>query len=219
MGVFPWTNYQYWYIFDLYDPNRVETQQNLKARALGPVRDIRGSTDQTTPPEPAMINSQWYVIKWLNGKTHMSFDIPTELMYEIAARAGAETPYFWGADASLAPQYAVYGRTGSRPGDGWDFVGTKKPNNWGLYDMVGLDWEWCLDSYVAGDDPATHTDVFIPYVSAGATDWRVRGGSANVTNVAGMNPSNRSGARSGSLNSAPSLYVFRVAYIVPNSGD
>jgi formylglycine-generating enzyme required for sulfatase activity len=148
----------------------------------------------------------------------MNFDIPTEVMHEIATRAGTETPYFWGSDASLAPQYAVYGRSGERPSGGWEFSGTKKPNAWGVYDMVGLDWEWCLDSYVAGDDPATHTDVFTPYISEGATQWRARGGGATAT-VTGMLSSNRSGASIGDLNKAPQIYPFRLAYIVPNSGE
>ena len=219
IGVFPWTSYQYWYVFDLYDPARDKSQQDLRARPLGLVRDIRGSADQTTPPPQETIVQQWHVIKWLNGKTHMGFDIPTEVMHEIATRAGTETPYFWGTDANLASQYAVYGGSGGRPGGGWDYyVGTKKPNPWGLYDIVGLDWEWCLDSYVAGDDPATHTDVFTPYISEGAVQWRVRGGDAKCS-ADWMMSSRRSGASIGDLNSAPQLYPFRVAYIVPNSDE
>ncbi len=219
IGVFLWTSYQYWYVFDLYDPARDHSQQDLRARPLGLVRDIRGIADQTTPPPQETVVNQWHVFKWVNGKTHMNFDIPTELMHEIATRAGTETPYFWGSDSSLAPQYAVYGLSGGRPGGGWNFnVGSKKANPWGLYDMVGLDWEWCLDSYVAGDDPATHTDVFTPYISEGATQWRARGGGATAT-VTGMLSSNRSGASIGTLNSAPQLYPFRLAYIVPNSGE
>ena len=183
------------------------------------MRDIRGSADQTTPPPQETVVNQWHVIKWLNGKTHMNFDIPTEVMHEIATRAGTETPYFWGTDANLAPQYAVYGLSGNRPGNGWNVnVGSKKANPWGLYDIVGLDWEWCIDSYVAGDDPATHTDVFTPYVSEGAMQWRVRGGGATAV-VTGMLSSTRSGASFGDLNNAPQLYPFRVAYIVPNSGE
>ena len=65
MGVFPWTNYQYWYVFDLYDPSaRSPEQQDLRSRPLGLVHDIRGSADQTTPPPQQAIQGQWYVIRW-----------------------------------------------------------------------------------------------------------------------------------------------------------
>ena len=216
IGVFPWNSYQYWRLFD---PDNVESygadQIALCPRPLGLVRDIRGSADVTNQVVGTTASDFKKVIPWLNGKTGMSFDLPTELMYEIAARAGTTTKYFWGDDANDAPKYAVYGRSGDRPKIGWEVVGTKLPNNWGLYDMVGNDWEWCLDSCVAGDDPATHTDVFTPYFSDGAIQLRVRANDAKG-NAAGMNPACRSGAQMGSLSSAPQLYVFRVAYIVPN---
>ena len=218
MGVFPWTNYQYWYVFDLGVAGRAENQIDLKARPLGFVRDIRGISDPMTAPPQEAIANQWHVIKWLNGKTHMNFDLPTELMYEIAARAGTSTKYFWGDDVNDASKYAVCGRSGSRPGGGWEYVGTKLPNNWGLYDMVGLDWEWCLDSYVAGEDPETHADVFTPFVDANATQVRVRAGDAKCA-AANMNPAYRSGASFGDLNNAPQIYAFRVAYIVPNPDE
>ena len=174
MGVFPWTSYQYWYVFDLYDPARDHSQQDLRARPLGLVRDIRGSADQMNAPAQEAINSKWHVIKGVNGKTHMNFDIPTEVMHEIATRAGTETPYFWGSDSSLAPQYAVYGLSGGRPGGGWNFnVGSKKANPWGLYDMVGLDWEWCLDSYVADLGTAAVVDPW-----GGASGNRIMRGGA-----------------------------------------
>lgn len=219
MGVFPWTNYQYWYVFDLYDPSaRSPEQQDLRSRPLGLVQDIRGDANQTTPPPQQAIQGQWYVIRWLNGKTHMNFDIPTELMHEIATRAGTETPYFWGTDASLAPQYAVCGMSGNRPGNGWNVnVGSRKPNAWGLYDMMGLDWNWCLDTSTSGEDPATRTDVFTPYVGDGDI-VRVRCANAKAQ-AADLRSSARSSAKVGTTSSSPDQFTFRVAYIVPNSGE
>lgn len=77
-------------------------------------------------------------IKKLNelDKEH-TYRLPTEFEWEYAARAGALDDISW----SESPVYAVINaRTTSE-------VGTKKPNAWGLYDMLGNVWEWVQDYY------------------------------------------------------------------------
>jgi formylglycine-generating enzyme len=66
-----------------------------------------------------------------------SYRLPTEFEWEYAARAGAEGDISW-ADISAA---AVLSGTHPSP------VGQKKPNAWGLYDMLGNVWEWVQDYY------------------------------------------------------------------------
>lgn len=209
IGVFPWTSYQYWYVFDLYetatDPKKIE----LKPRPLGFVKDVRGAAPGTVCGSYRTSN-QYHVLPWLRAKTGLDIDLPTEVMYEIAARAGTTTKYFWGDEADDAAKYAVYGLSGDRPAGGWVETGTKLPNAWGIYDIVGNDWEWCLDTYSTNDDPGNreNADAFTPFIDESATNARVRGCNANGT-AADMNPAKRAGAKFGTKD----IYPFRVAYI------
>ena len=99
-------------------------------------------------------------IKWsvrVNKKAN-GFRLPTEAQWEYGYRAGSRTKYYWG-DSNEAGQYSWHlfnsGKTTSYP-DGklrWvknhkvRRVGSKIPNNFGLYDMNGNVSEWCFDRY------------------------------------------------------------------------
>lgn len=65
------------------------------------------------------------------------YRLPTEFEWEYAARAGAEDDISWAQIRETA-------QLGAR---GTSRVGQKKPNAWGLYDMLGNVWEWVQDYY------------------------------------------------------------------------
>jgi formylglycine-generating enzyme required for sulfatase activity len=111
--------------------------------------------------------------EWLSAKTGQFYRLPTEAEWEYACRAGSTTAFPWGDDASKLSEYAWFNDNA----DGkYQKVATKKPNAWGLYDMLGNVMEWTLDQYAAyanSADPVTEPWVKAtkPYPHA------VRGGS------------------------------------------
>jgi formylglycine-generating enzyme required for sulfatase activity len=116
--------------------------------------------------------------KWLSIKTGHFYRLPTEAEWEYACRAGSQTPYHFGADASDIDDYAWYFDNSD---DAYHPVGKKKPNGFGLYDMHGNVAEWVLDGFDAelyGKRAAAGETVSNPVLWADTEYNRiVRGGS------------------------------------------
>ena len=136
-------------------------------------------------PASSQVHADSFMGK-LRSKTGLSgFDLPTESQWEYACRAGTGTALNSGynlTSTSNDPRMSEVGRywynggssysQGCAPSAGTAAAGSYLANAWGLYDMHGNVWEWCLDWY--GTYPGTVTD---PKGASSGSGRVFRGGS------------------------------------------
>jgi formylglycine-generating enzyme required for sulfatase activity len=111
--------------------------------------------------------------EWLSAKTGEFYRLPTEAEWEYACKAGTET----GIGSGPLGDYAWFAANSAQPPftkGTYHKIGTKKPNAWGLHDMLGNVMEWTLDQYA----PYTAGAAENPWVKSTAPyPHAVRGGS------------------------------------------
>jgi len=89
---------------------------------------------------------------WLSKKLNATLRLPTEVEWEYACRAGTTTPFNTGDNltteqANYNGNYPYHKNPKGKYLQKTTPVGSYPPNAWGLYDMHGNVYEWCLDWY------------------------------------------------------------------------
>ena len=161
LGVFP-VSVPQWEAFGSTAPNNPGTADYVVNETT--YEKVRG-TDKLSSgfcfPVTTNVAPNSYIGR-LRTKTGLGFDLPTEYQWEYACRAGETNAYWWAP--TTVTNYTMTGNPGATR---TRLLGTKKPNRWGLYDMVGCVHNWTTtlgrksnstsesEVHVYADDPAS----------------------------------------------------------------
>ena len=139
---------------------------------------------ENLPIENVSWNDAQEFIKKLNQITDKQYRLPTEAEWEFAARGGNKTLGYKYSGSNNIIDVAWYqdnSNSKTQP------VGTKQPNELGIYDMSGNVWEWCSDWY----GNFNNASIINPTGNASGTNRVIRGGcwfnNANSTRVSYRN--------------------------------
>ena len=145
MGIFPVTQWQ-WELVMGNNPSDYKTAGPGAPVEQVSYDDICGANRPW--PKDASVSPDSFLGK-LRAKTGLEgLDLPTEAQWDYSCRAGTTTALNSGKDLTseaTCPNLDEVGWYSENSGDTTHAVGSKRPNEWGLYDMHGNVWEWCRD--------------------------------------------------------------------------
>ena len=146
----------------------------------------------TNPVECVSWDDCQTFIQKLNQRTGKTFRLPTEAEWEYAARGGKKSRgYKYSGSNDIGTVAWCAGNSGRKT----HAVGTKAPNELGLYDMSGNVWEWCSDWY-GGYSAGAQTNPQGPSAGSGRVlrggSWGRSAWSCRVSYRSGPDPDNSS---------------------------
>ena len=154
----------------------------------------------------------------LSLKTGCMYRLPTEAEWEYACKGGSNTQFHFGE--AISSQYVNYNSSSSYRSESPSIyrkkISTinefKFPNKFGLFDMHGNVWEWCLDHW--HDDYQSAPSEASPWINTHTTSLRIlRGGSWNCEAYLCRSTSRFSNNESDNLSND---IGFRIVKVLPN---
>jgi len=178
IGVFHTTQAQHELVVGDNPVAKGSSNYNPLAPVLNNYSNIRG---ENWPSTGHAVGESSYLKKW-RDLTGIDFDLPTSAQWEYAARAGTSTTFFFGPAAS-SNDLPLYAWCTYNSGNHVHRVGELLPNPFGLYDVYGQAWDWCLDysEHYANSSPVEVVEPAGP-TSSSDSGRRVGRGGGNTHN-------------------------------------
>jgi formylglycine-generating enzyme required for sulfatase activity len=132
------------------DPSRFQSKER---QGENKVRLLAGenNTDNRPVEQVSWLDAMEFCSR-LSKRTGRTYTLPSEAQWEYACRAGTTTPFHFGD--MISPELANYdGNYAYADGPKGIYraqttpLGMLPANAWGLHDMHGNVWEWCLDEW------------------------------------------------------------------------